>query len=173
MAKCRRRAGARSPRVVVCELRRHRAMGGRSHECLAGGRAEANAVVAPIHPKATSVTLTTPGEFNQWLEATRSTPRHSSGRCLTMRCALRSARRVRRRTGAPSFRRDPIRIAVSARAYRAIKAALPAGSVQRRVNICCGWLRRRRTDWRRQRPRPRPGSNRRDRRRYGRSSRPE
>jgi putative SOS response-associated peptidase YedK len=30
---------------------------------------EANAIVAPIHPKAMPVILTTPGEFDQWLEA--------------------------------------------------------------------------------------------------------
>jgi putative SOS response-associated peptidase YedK len=30
---------------------------------------QANAVVAPIHPKAMPVILTTPGEFDQWLEA--------------------------------------------------------------------------------------------------------
>jgi len=30
---------------------------------------EANAIVAPIHPKAMPVILTTPAEFDQWLEA--------------------------------------------------------------------------------------------------------
>jgi putative SOS response-associated peptidase YedK len=30
---------------------------------------EANAMVAPIHPKAMPVILTTPAEFDQWLEA--------------------------------------------------------------------------------------------------------
>ena len=30
---------------------------------------EANAIVAPIHPKAMPVILTTPAEFDRWLEA--------------------------------------------------------------------------------------------------------
>jgi putative SOS response-associated peptidase YedK len=66
---------------------------------------EANAIVAPIHPKAMPVILTTPGEFDQWLEA-------DTIDALVLQRPLpddhyASSRRARRRTEAPSFRCDP------------------------------------------------------------------
>ena len=40
-----------------------------NHELFGFLTTEANATVAPIHPKAMPVILTTPGEIDQWLEA--------------------------------------------------------------------------------------------------------
>jgi putative SOS response-associated peptidase YedK len=85
---------------------------------------EANAIVAPIQPKAMPVILTTPEEAELWLSA------ETAGALVLQHpspeYALRSSRRARRRTETPSFSLH--RIAVSARAYPPIKATLPAGS---------------------------------------------
>jgi putative SOS response-associated peptidase YedK len=57
---------------------------------------EANATVAPIHPKAMPVILTTPDEFDRWLEADTLDALKLQRPLPTMR--LGSWRRARRRT---------------------------------------------------------------------------
>jgi putative SOS response-associated peptidase YedK len=52
--------GVRGPKSAPVEGR---------HELFGFLTTEANAIVAPIHPKAMPVILTTPGEIDQWLEA--------------------------------------------------------------------------------------------------------
>ena len=56
------------------------------HELFGFLTTEANAIVAPIHPKAMPVMLTTPTEVDTWLEAEIPTRWRCSGHYLPMRC---------------------------------------------------------------------------------------
>ena len=55
------------------------------HELFGFLTTEANAIVAPIHPKAMPVILTTPAEVDLWLAADARRRSSCSGRCPTMR----------------------------------------------------------------------------------------
>ena len=67
------------------------------HELFGFLTTKANAVIAPIHPKAMPVILTTPDEFDRWLEAdTMDALAFCSVLYLTMRCeSSRAARKAR------------------------------------------------------------------------------
>ena len=57
------------------------------HELFGFLTTEANAIVAPIHPKAMPVILTTPAEVDLWLEVeTGEDPLRCNGRWRTTRC---------------------------------------------------------------------------------------
>src|SRR5260370_29054983 len=64
------------------------------HELFGFLTTEANAVVAPIHPKAMPAILTSPAEVDSWLEADTSDALALHGPCLTTRSS--SSRRTRR-----------------------------------------------------------------------------
>jgi hypothetical protein len=61
---------------------------------------EANGIVAPIHPKAMPVILTTPEEADLWLEAETVEALAASAAAAGQRAAHRGARREGGRTGA-------------------------------------------------------------------------
>ena len=64
------------------------------HELFGFLTTEPNAVVAPIHPKAMPVILTTAAEVDLWLGQTRPSPLSFGVRCPTMR--LGSSRAARK-----------------------------------------------------------------------------
>ena len=74
------------------------------HELFGYLTTEANAIVAPIHPKAMPVILTKPEEVDQWLEADTMDALALRRLCLTMRCE--SSRAARKRM---AWRHDPHR----------------------------------------------------------------
>ena len=63
----------------------------------------ANALVAPIHPKAMPATLTTPAEADLWLEGETVPRSRCNGRCRTKRS--QSSPRERRKTAPPPEKR--------------------------------------------------------------------
>ena len=68
------------------------------HELFGFLTTEANAIVAPIHPKAMPVILTSPAEVDCWLEADTPVLCRYRGRCRTTRSrSLRGAKRRMRR----------------------------------------------------------------------------
>jgi putative SOS response-associated peptidase YedK len=96
------------------------------HELFGFLTTEANAIVAPIHSKAMPVILTTPAEFDRWLEAdtvdalTLQRPLSDDARCALWP-------RTRRRTEGPTFSFDPHRY--QSAAFEAVAATLPLGSM--------------------------------------------
>ena len=72
------------------------------HEVFGFLTTEANAVVAPIHPRAVPVILTTPAEIDLWLLADAPRLSNCNGRCLAMRYELSPAvKRRMARAGMP------------------------------------------------------------------------
>jgi len=62
------------------------------HELFGFLTTEANAIVAPIHPKAMPVILTTAADLDIWLDANTSDALALSGRCRTTRYTLGEGR---------------------------------------------------------------------------------
>ena len=81
------------------------------HELFGFLATERNAVVAPIHPKAMPVILTTPEDVDLWLLPTRRKHSNCNDHCPTMRCkSVASGEKEdgARQDTAPSRDQDPM-----------------------------------------------------------------
>jgi putative SOS response-associated peptidase YedK len=91
----------------------------------------ANAVVAPIHPEAMPVVLTTPTEVEIWLKADTPDALALQGRCATTSCT--SSRAARKRTAWPPSRAQSARVRpnrlLAKRPGVAAEAALRASAI--------------------------------------------